>query len=179
MNLMFRLLWMLLRLVLKPQALTLTEPFRRPFRVWPTDCDFNLHLTNSRYFALIDLARIEQLARLKVLGPLLKKRWQPMLSATEITFIRPLPPLCRFDLVTRILAWDEKYFYFEQRFETPGTVHAVCLGRAAFVQGRELVSPARIVALAGHSGEAPACPPVIDAWRLLLNEKKNHFVAQS
>ncbi len=175
MNLYFRLLWMLARLWLRPLAVSLTEPFRRPFRVLPSDCDVNFHLTNSRYFALIDLARIEQLARLKLLRPLIAKRWQPMLSATEMTFIRPLPPLRRFDLVTRILTWDDKYFYFEQRFETPGTLHAVSLGRATFVCGRELVPPSEVAALAGYEGPVPDDPALLETWRLLLQQKKDFF----
>jgi len=178
MNLYFRLLWMVLRLWFRPGAVSLTEPFRRSFRVLPTDCDFNLHLTNSRYFALIDVARVEQLARLKLIGPLLKKRWLPFLNASEITFIRPLPPLKQFDIVTRIVTWDDKYLYIEQRFETPGILHAVSLGRAAFVHGRELVPPAQVAAMAGHSGEAPASPAVIDGWHVLLKEKKEHFAQE-
>lgn len=175
MNLYFRLLWMLLRLRLWPGTASFTEPFRRPFRVLPSDCDFNLHLTNGRYFSLIDVARVEQLARLKLIGPLLKKRWLPFLNASEITFIRPLPPLKQFDIVTRIVTWDEKYLYLEQRFETPGTLHAVSLGRAAFVHRGALVPPAQVAALAGYSGEAPASPAVIDGWHVLLKEKKEHF----
>jgi len=166
---------MILRLWLRPGSVALTEPFRRSFRVLPTDCDFNLHLTNSRYFALIDVARIEQLARLKLIGPLLKQRWLPFLNASEITFIRPLSPFKKFDIVTRIVTWDEKYLYLEQRFETPGTLHAVSLGRAAFVHRGEVVAPAEVAALAGHGGEAPACPAVIDGWQVLLKEKKDYF----
>jgi acyl-CoA thioesterase FadM len=179
MNLYFRLLWMLLRLCLRPGTVSLTEPFRRPFRVLPSDCDFNLHLTNGRYFSLIDVARVEQLARLKLIGPLLKKRWLPFLNASEITFIRPLPPLKQFDIVTRIVTWDEKYLYLEQRFETPGTLHAVSLGRAAFVHRDKLVPPAEVAALAGHAGPAPVSPAVIDGWHVLLKEKKEHFSPES
>lgn len=91
MNLYFRLLWMLLRLLFVRQEAGLTDVFRRPFRVLPTDCDFNFHLTNGRYFSLLDIARIEHLARMKLLPGLMRRRWMPVLNATEITFIRPLP----------------------------------------------------------------------------------------
>lgn len=177
MNLYFRLLWMILRLWLKPSGAALTETFRRPFRALPTDCDFNLHLTNSRYFSLLDVARIEHLARTKLLGPLLRRRWLPVLNATEITFIRPLPPLRRFDITTRIVTWDEKYFYLEQRFEAPGTLHAVSLARAAFLHRGELVPPSAVAALAGHDGEAPPCSAIITGWQGLLGDKKDHYSA--
>jgi acyl-CoA thioesterase FadM len=175
MNLYFRLLWMLLRLQFLPEAAGLTDLFRRPFRVLPSDCDFNLHLTNGRYFSLLDVARIEQLARLKLLGKLLRRRWLPVLNATEITFIRPLAPLRKFDITTRIVTWDAKYFYLEQHFETPGTLHAVSLARAAFLHRGELVPPATVAALAGHEGEAPPCSAIINGWQGLLGDKKDHY----
>jgi hypothetical protein len=87
--------------------------------------------------------------------------------------------LKKFDIVTRIVTWDEKYLYLEQRFETPGTLHAVSLGRAAFVHGRDLVPPVQVAAMAGHSAEAPYSPAVIDGWHVLLKEKKEHFAKES
>ncbi|MGE4544257.1 MAG: acyl-CoA thioesterase [Pedobacter sp.] len=177
MNLYFRMLWMLLRLLRRQRSGTeLTDVFRRSFRVLPSDCDFNLHLTNGRYFSLLDVARIEHLARMKLLGPLLRRRWLPVLNATEITFIRPLPPLRKFDITTRIVTWDDKYFYLEQRFETAGTLHAVSLARAAFVCRRELVPPAMVASLGGHKGETPPpCSAIIQGWQGLLGDKKDHY----
>lgn len=175
MNLYFRLLWMMLRLRLWPGTAGFTEPFRRPFRVLPTDCDFNLHLTNGRYFSLLDIARVEHLARMKLIGRLLKRRWLPVLNATEMTFIRPIAPLRKFDIVTRIVTWDDKYLYMEQRFESPGTLHAVSLARAAFVCKRELVPPAMVVALAGYTGEAPPRPDIVEGWHALLKDKREYF----
>lgn len=175
MNLYFRLFWMLFRLLFKREEKGLTEPFRRPFRVWPSDCDFNLHLTNGRYFSLLDVARVEHLARMKLLVPLLMRGWLPVLNATEITFIRPLPPFGQFDIMTRIVSWDEKYLYLEQCFETPGTLHAVSLARAVFLHRGEILPPSEVAALAGYSGEAPPVPIIIRTWLDLLQEKRDHF----
>jgi len=57
MNLYLRLLLIIikikrLRLCIEPEGTS-----RISFRVWPHDCDLNLHLTNSRYLAFMDLAR--------------------------------------------------------------------------------------------------------------------------
>lgn len=179
MNLYFRLIWMILRVWFLRRKTALTETFRRPFRALPTDCDINLHLTNGRYFSLLDIARIEHLARMKMIGPLLKRRWLPVLNATEITFIRPVAPLSRFDIATRIITWDDKYLYMEQRFETPGTLHAVSLARAAFVCRGVLVPPAMVAQLAGHTGEAPPRPDIVGGWHALLKDKKEHFSASA
>jgi acyl-CoA thioesterase FadM len=177
MNLYFRLLWMLLRLLFRQEPTDLTDIFRRPFRVLPTDCDFNFHLTNGRYFSLLDVARIEHLARMKLLGKLLRRRWLPVLNATEITYIRPLAPLRKFDITTRIVTWDDKYFYLEQRFETEDTLHAVSLARAAFLCRGELVAPAEVAALGGYEGKAPPCSAIINGWQGLLGDKRDFYSA--
>jgi len=83
--------------------------------------------------------------------------------------------LQKFDIVTRIVTWDDKYLYMEQRFESPGTLHAVSLARAAFVCRRELVPPAMVACLAGYRGEAPPRPDIVEGWHALLRDKKEHF----
>ncbi|MEZ4600913.1 MAG: thioesterase family protein [Syntrophotaleaceae bacterium] len=175
MNLYLRLFWMLLRLIFLTEAADLTGVFRRSFRVLPTDCDVNMHLTNGRYFSLLDVARIEHLARMKLLGKLLRRRWMPVLNATEITFIRPLPPLRKFDITTRMVTWDEKYFYLEQRFESGDTLHAVSLARAAFIRRGELVPPRDVALLAGYQGSPPPCSAIVNGWQCLLGDKRDHY----
>jgi acyl-CoA thioesterase FadM len=176
MNLYFRLCLMLLRLWRARRArLSITDEVSLPFRVWPLDCDANLHLTNGRYFSLMDPVRIYHLGRTGLLREMLRRRWQPVLNAVEMTFIRPLSPLQRFSISLRVLGWDEKYLYLEQRFESPGTLHAVSLGRAAFVGRDGVVAPAAVAALAGGPQESPPLPEAIRAWQRLLEEKRDRF----
>lgn len=107
------------------------EPFgeaRLTFRVLPTDLDFNLHMNNARYLSLMDLGRVDLLNRLGLLRLAFRGRWLPVLGAVSIRYQRPLHLFERVDLVTRIVGWDEKWFYLEQRFEREGkpiaTAHA-------------------------------------------------------
>jgi acyl-CoA thioesterase FadM len=93
---------------------------RLGFRVLPTDLDFNLHMNNARYLSLMDLGRVDLLNRLGLLRLAFRGRWLPALGAVSIRFHRPLKLLDRFELSTRILGWDEKWFYLEQRFERSG-----------------------------------------------------------
>ncbi|MGE4544781.1 MAG: thioesterase family protein [Pedobacter sp.] len=169
---------MSLRVLFGSRTAGFIEPFRRSFRVLPTDCDMNLHLTNSRYFSLLDIVRVEHLAVMKLIRPLLKRGWMPVLNATEMTFIRPIAPLRKFDVVINIVTWDEKYLYMEQRFESPGTLHAVSMARAAFVCEGEVVHPDRIAALAGYSGNAPSRSDIVGSWQTFFSDKKQHFSAK-
>src|SRR5262245_28048161 len=79
------------------------------FRSWPTDLDLNMHINNGRYLTLMDLGRVHLLAQMGLLGTVVRRGWQPVLTAAEINFVRAIGPFRKFALVTRLLTWDEKY----------------------------------------------------------------------
>lgn len=123
MNLYLRLLWLLMRLR-SLQRRGLFEESRVTFCVWPNDCDLNLHMNNGRYLTFMDLGRVHLTAQSGLLGEAWRRRWMPVLAAAEITYLRSLKPFSRFDLVTRLLTWDDKYVYLEQLFECDGELCA-------------------------------------------------------
>ena len=139
---------------------------------WPLDCDINLHLTNSRYFALCDLARTYLLGQMGILAEVVRRNWLPVVQSQEATFIRPIDPFQRFEVCTRLLYWDEKYFYIEHRFVKGETLCAILHVRAVIRCGRVVVPVSDVVALTGVSVEAPVMPAAIAAWQALLDAKK-------
>ena len=62
MNLYFRF-WLILWQSLRAKAQNLLAPSQLRFTVFPTDCDLNLHLTNSRYLSFMDLGRTHLLGQ--------------------------------------------------------------------------------------------------------------------
>lgn len=171
-NLYLRLLKFLLMLPFV-QSRPLLDAGRIAFRVWPNDCDINLHLNNGRYLTFMDLGRMHLLAQIGLLRELPRRRWAPVLSAVEISFIRPIQPFQKFDLVTRLLSWDEKYFYMEQRFEAGGRLCAVALVKGLFLHRRERVA-SRAVLAALHLDDlaAPDLPEIVRHWNDLATLKK-------
>ena len=131
MNLIFRLILQLITSCLRPHQ-SLMESATLRMRVWPADLDINLHLTNSRYLALMDLGRIELMLRTGMMLKVMKRRWLPVVSIASIRFRREISPFERFTLHTRILGWDEKWFYMEQRFETTRGVAAIGIVKGLF-----------------------------------------------
>lgn len=173
MNLYLRLLKVLLLLPFVRRR-GLLEESRLGFRVWPNDCDLNFHMNNGRYLTFMDLGRVHLIAQLGLLAVLLKRRWSPVLSAAEINFIRPLGPYRAFTLVTRVLTWDEKYFYIEQRFERDGRLCAVGMVRGLFLHGREKVAPGEPLRVLGVETPAPPMPEIVRHWNDLTALKKQH-----
>ncbi len=174
MNLYLRLLKFLLMLPFVRRR-ALLDAGRIAFRVWPNDCDINLHLNNGRYLTFMDLGRMHLLAQIGLLRELPRRRWAPVLSAVEISFIRPIQPFQKFDLVTRLLTWDEKYFYMEQRFETGGRLCALALVKGLFLRRRVRVEN-RAVLAALHLDDlaAPDMPEIVRHWNELAALKKSH-----
>jgi acyl-CoA thioesterase FadM len=173
-NLYLRLLRVLLLLpFLRRQGLL--EASRIAFRVWPTDCDLNLHLNNGRYLTFMDLGRVHLLGQTKLWVGMWKRRWFPVLGAAEINYIRPIRPFQKFDLVSRLLTWDDKYFYIEQRFEVGRRLHAIALVKGVFLSGHTRVESSRILQELAPGFVAPEMPQVLKHWNDLTPLKKIHL----
>lgn len=174
MNLYLRLLVLLFRLIPLSRK-PLLEESRVSFRVLPNDCDINLHMNNGRYLSFMDLGRVHLMRQSRLLGHIVRNRWMPVLTGAEINFIRPLAPFQRFDLVTRIATWDDKYFYMEQRFESKGALCAHSFVKGLFLgrDGRKIASDKVITAI-GWDSDPPEMAEELKIWTELGSVKKQN-----
>lgn len=134
-------------------------------RVWPNDLDLNLHLNNGRYLSLMDLGRFDMVMRTGLGRAAWHGRWRPMVAAVSIRYRRPLAPFALFELRSRLLSWDEKFFYIEQSFHQGDTLCAQAVVKALFVGPREKVSTQTVAHSIGHAGPPPPMPQALLAWR--------------
>ena len=162
---LFRLLAVLVASLFQPKAGFLDE-CAIALRVWPNDLDSNLHMTNSRYLLAMDVGRWDLVVRTGFWRVLWRRRWFPVLASATLRFRRPLDPFQRYRLVTRLVAWDEKWGFIEQRFEREGHVHAVGRVKALFRGPGGQVPTAVLLAAAGYP-EAPArqMPEAMRLWQ--------------
>lgn len=114
------------------------QPTITPSRAPVTECDYNLHKSNSTYFTDLDSTRshlvcallhtaIEKLQKNpgQVIGPdgkPAKGRWAIMLGGVHCSFKREIKPYERYEMWTRVLCWDRKWFYVVTHFVKAGTV---------------------------------------------------------
>ena len=106
MNLFLRLIWLAVAGRFR-RAVSALGPCRTPFRVWPSDLDVLRHVNNGVYFSLMDVARVDLIRRAGLFGKLRERGWYPVALAETIQFRRSLTLFQRFDIVTRVLGWDE------------------------------------------------------------------------
>ncbi|RMH64861.1 MAG: thioesterase [Calditrichaeota bacterium] len=172
MNLYLRLLLLTIKSFFMKKT-TVNEAGCLSFRIWPHDLDINGHLTNARYLSFMDLGRTFFIVQNGILKWIMRKRWMPVANAVEITFIRELKPFTHFDLHTKLICWDAKYWYFEQRFMVGETLHALAHIRGVFVHNGRVIRPQSVISLIDPVLQSPAEPAVIKEWKLLLDAKKD------
>ncbi len=171
MNLYLRLLWLLWKLR-SLQRRGLFEESRVAFCVWPNDCDLNLHMNNGRYLTFMDLGRVHLTAQSGLLREAWRQRWMPVLAAAEITYIRSLKPFARFDLVTRLLTWDDKYIYLEQSFECGGQLCAQAYVKGVFLHKGARVPNAKVLQAIGYAEAPPPMSEALQHWAALSASKR-------
>lgn len=114
------------------------------FRVLPQDLDTNFHMNNGRYNTLMDIGRFDLIFRAGVLPVLIKKKWTPVVASSHVLFRRSLDPFQKFKLHTRLVYFDEKWFYIQQKFIRNNTVVAIGAIKGVFKCPKGHVNPAEL-----------------------------------
>jgi acyl-CoA thioesterase FadM len=134
-------------------------------RVLPGDLDLNGHMNNGRYLTLMDLGRFDLVVRSGLGRAIWRRRWRPMVGSATIRFRRALLPFQRFELKTRVVCWDEKWIYLEQRFVVGGHAVAIGLVKGLFRGPEGNVAPSVVAEAVARPGLAsPPMPASIRTW---------------
>jgi acyl-CoA thioesterase FadM len=163
MNLLFRLAWIILESFFRKKLHPLSESVLH-LRVLPNDLDLNFHMNNGRYLSLMDLGRLDLLIRTDLAAALVRHRWQPLVGSLNIRYKLSLMPFQRYRLRTKVVGWDEKWFYIEQRFERGNRTIAVGLVKTLFRGKGRNITPAETLRLIRVNIDPPAIPENIKRW---------------
>jgi acyl-CoA thioesterase FadM len=140
-------------------------------RVWPNDIDLNLHLNNARYLGMMDYGRTHLLARTGLLSHIIRFRLTPLIGAVWITYRRSLPVFARFTLASRLVCWDERWFYMEQTFTCREGLAAVGWVKAVLRDSRGNLAPQQVIETIAPGAISPPLPESIATWNELTREK--------
>jgi len=161
-NLILRALKVLLMALWRPR-LGFWETSRIALRCWPNDLDPYLHMNNGRYLTVMDLGRSDWFLRSGMIRLCLKRRWRPVVGSAAVRFLRPLPPLARFELHTRVLGWEHGALIIEQHFRRGGHLLAKAVVKIVITSRHQRVEPAELAAVL-KAGEAPPLPAEVQDW---------------
>lgn len=138
---------------------------RLTMRVQPTDLDVNNHVNNGVYLSLMDLGRFDLLHRSGAWKTMMKNRFYPVVASETITFRKSLAPWQRYVLESKIVGYDEKAVYMEQRFVVKGEVYATAFIRARFLKrAGGTVSLTELADMFGVDVTAVTLPEWVGRW---------------
>ena len=171
MNLYLRLIALFIKLIWRSKLDVLEQSVAR-FHVLPNDLDTNMHMNNGRYLTIMDLGRLDLMARTGLMRKALKNNLAPVLGSAKIRFRLPLFLFQAYDLHTKVICWDEKYFYIEQRFviakgKKAGAVAAIAFLKAGLYNTKKKIvaTPLEILTLVGKEDmQSPQVPAHVKAW---------------
>ncbi|CAB1317961.1 unnamed protein product [Coregonus sp. 'balchen'] len=146
-------------------------------RVLLHDIDLG-HMNNARYLRECDFARFSLYSRNGVFKACRALRATMVVGATTIRLRRALCLGEAFELRTRIVVWDEKAFYLEQRFVScrDGLVAAVMWCKQNVMRS----SPDKILQyLCKRKVECPDYPEDLQHWISFISASSQALRAQS
>ena len=159
MNLFFRRLWVLLVASLSSKSAPLDQACVLNYRVWFTDQDMFMHMTNSRYLSFSDLARLNLLIRTGIMKALKQNNWRLEICGQTRTITRMLKAPQAFRMACEIEGWSDQHIAFKHAFKRRGSTHAVIntLMRVSDSKGN-LVAPQALLDAVRWEHASPALP---------------------
>lgn len=131
---------------------------------WPWDLDVFWELNNGRTLTLFDLGRVPLYMRNGTIASMLKLKYRVTVAGSSIRYQRRITAFQRFEMRSRFLGWDDRFFYTEQVMVRGGQVTTQVLVRSALVGPKGLVAPQELADFRGKGEVSPPLPEWVTAW---------------
>jgi len=93
------------------------------------------------------------------------KGWGMTVAGASVRYRRRVRVFHRVRMETRLLGWDQRFFYVEQSLWRQGEALNNILLRVAATQAGGILPPDQLVAAMGHAGQpSPPLPGWVEAW---------------
>ena len=149
------------------------------YRVWPHDLDAFGHMNNGRYLQIMDVARAEWMSRVGVVNCMWQNRWTAVLGGGCIRFQSSLKPFQRYQVRTRLLSWDDRWWFLEHAFlDGRGQLVATGISRAALRSGAKWVPSPAVVEKLQPGATAPPLPDFVRNWLTVEHDMWHHSDGQ-
>lgn len=133
---------------------------------WPWDIDMWMELNNGRTLTLYDLGRIPLAQVNGLLDVVRRNRWGLTMAGVVVRYRRRIRPFERFEMRSRLLCWDGRFFYLEQSmWKTNGECANHAVYRAAVTDRNGIVAPDIVADKMGRSDLiSPDMPDWVALW---------------
>jgi hypothetical protein len=146
-------------------------------RAWPIiDIDVSKMFAHSFTRAMI-LGRYQLIFASELRNICLKKRWFPVVTSDLMSVYKPIYMFEKFELVSKLVGWNDRRFYSEQIFMVKGQVRARCLAEGVIGGPEGFLNPTVAFSLIGDNRVSPELPEEFKLWielkRKIKEIKKN------
>jgi acyl-CoA thioesterase FadM len=118
----------------RAKRLSMLSVSRIRLRVVPSDLDVLGHMNNGVYLSYMDLGRMDLTIRAGAWDLFTKRGWLPVAASETMSFRRSLKLWQSFELQTRIVGYDERAVFMQQRFVVDGDIYAEGIVRGRFAK---------------------------------------------
>lgn len=115
------------------------------FRVMPHDVDINIHLNNGRYLEIMDLGRLDMTIRMGLFSVFYLQHLTPVVVSSMIRYRRSLRLFQKYNVITKILGFNDRFIYIQQDFISNGELCARGAIKACLIQNGKMAHPGSIV----------------------------------
>ncbi|WP_371872750.1 acyl-CoA thioesterase [Herbiconiux sp. L3-i23] len=159
-----RLLWLSITAKRRPR-LGIHDVARMSARVWPTDLDELRHVNNGVYLSMMDHPRLDLLQRSGVWAKMQQAGVYPVVASQTITYRKSLKLWQRYDIESRIIGYDERAVFVEQRFVVGGEIYARAIVKGRFLRRTGgVVGTAELAELTGIDTASMPVPAWLHDW---------------
>ncbi|EPS40130.1 hypothetical protein H072_6067 [Dactylellina haptotyla CBS 200.50] len=152
-----------------PNPTQLFAPVKIASRSPLYECDFNYHKSNSTYFSDLDIARTHLVAHLikKSLRLRRQRGDKPLyvaLGGVASLFRREIKPFEKYEVWSRVLSWDDKWFWVVSHFVSAKgdpkqngrrKIYASSLSKYVFKVERKTIPPTEVLEESGLLPKRP------------------------
>lgn len=130
----------------------------------PVDIDGFLEMNNGRILTLCDLGRFALSIRIGLFDVLKEQKWGLVVAGSTVRYRARITTFQKFEMRTRFLGWDHRFFYLEQAMWRGDTCCNHALLRTGVTAKGRLAPVTDVANALGVEGESPALPPWVQKW---------------
>jgi acyl-CoA thioesterase FadM len=92
-------------------------------------------------------------------------RFSGVVASVAVSFRRALNPFHRYELRSRLVGWDERWFFMEQRFTRGGQLAAYAIVKIQFTGREGRLRPQQVIDATGSAVPSPEIPQAVLQWQ--------------
>lgn len=148
----------------KADPLPLTGTHVASHICWPWDIDPWMELNNGRTLTLYDMGRVGLFLRIGIVKVMQENGWDGTVAGSSFRYRRRVRAFDRYELRSRMIGWDARFFYAEQSMWRKGECTSHGLLRMAMTDRNGLVETAKVARAFGHRDASPPLPDWVRGW---------------